>query len=98
MRVVSCAPTEKKCGSAGSAGTAVTWTSVADAAVDDEEGDGDVPTGFGEGDGVAEGDSAGEIGGARVTGKHALAITLNARTMMKNVRSRCIGPTLDFVR
>ncbi len=92
MRVVSCAPTEKKCGSAGSAGTAVTWTSVADAAEADGEGDRDGLAGIVEKDGA--GDSAGdaesdtEAVGVRAAGKHALAITVSATAIVKEPTSR----------
>ena len=78
--MVSCEPTEKKCGSAGITGTAVTWMSLTDTAVG--EGDGDGPAGISVADGAADSDcvvdSGAEAPGSRANGKHALAITLSA--------------------
>ncbi len=64
MRVESCPPTEKKCGSSGSV-TAVAWTPAEDAGGGDGESDG-------EGDGVDEGGELDDAGdgdpGVTVTG------------------------------
>ena len=58
-------------------GTAVTWMSVADAALG--EGDGDGPAGISEAEGATDsvgvGDSGAEVAGTRASGKHALAVT-----------------------
>ncbi len=88
IRVESCPPTEKKCGSSGSV-TAVAWTPVIEAGA----GDGD-----GVGDGVDEGadDAGGEDGdpavadgvGARAAGRQALAVRLSAAKIATNVGPR----------
>jgi len=92
MRVESCPPTEKKCGSSGSV-TAVAWTAAEDAGVGDSESDGE-----GEGDGVDEGgelDDEGDGGpgvtegvGARAAGRQALAVRLSAAKIATNLGPR----------
>ena len=95
MRVESCPPTEKKCGSSGSV-TAVAWTSAEDAGGADGEGDGDSD---GDGDGVDErgeledeGDDDPAVAdgvGARAAGRQALAVRVSAAKIATNVGLRC---------
>jgi hypothetical protein len=69
----------------------VTWTSLADTVVGDGEAEG--PAGINEADaagGVGDGDSGADAVGARATGKHALAITVNATTVRKDATLRRI--------
>ncbi len=92
MRVESCPPTEKKCGSSGSV-TAVAWTAAEDAGVGDGESDGE-----GDGDGVDEGgelDDEGDGGpgvtegvGTRAAGRQALAVSVSAARAVTNATSR----------
>jgi len=92
MRVESCPPTEKKCGSPGSV-TAVAWTPAEDAgggnAESDGDGDGDGVDGSGELDDVGGGDPGVTEGvGARVAVRQALAVKVSTATMLKNAASR----------
>ena len=92
MRVESCPPTEKKCGSSGSV-TAVAWTAAEDAGGGDGESGGE-----GEGDGVDEEgelDDEGDGGpgvtegvGARAAGRQALAVSVSAARAVTNATSR----------
>src|SRR5437867_4159479 len=90
MRVESCPPTEKKCGSSGSV-TAVAWTTAEDAGGGDGESDGDrdgVDEG-GELDEEGDGDPGGTEGvGSRAAGRQALAVSVSAATMLKNAAPR----------
>ena len=94
MRVESCPPTEKKCGSSGSV-TAVAWTAAEDAGGGDGESDGEDD---GDSDGADEGgelDDEGDGGpgvtegvGTRAAGRQALAVSVSAARAVTNATSR----------
>jgi hypothetical protein len=92
MRVESCPPTGKKCGSSGNV-TGVTWTPAEDAGGGDGESEG-----VSEGEGVDIGGELGDEGdaeagvtegvGARAAGRQALAVSVSAATILKNAAPR----------
>jgi hypothetical protein len=89
MRVESCVPTEKKCGSAGRVPTAVTRIAGDDGV---GEGDGELVAcdGTTDGDGVGDSDSgAGEIVGRAA--RQALDVTATAATMARSAERRRIA-------